>query len=204
MVGCGKSIVTVLGVRPPVSVSSVVEPRACDVTVIVTLPPALSESVSRLKVKPDPSGTVIVNFTGPPLAVTSNVPEKPGAISIGSRVTVDGVSVSEPVGGGVGVLDLVGEGVGFGFFTLVGDGPGFVGLAEAVGDAVAAALAGVRVGDGDGLEPVGAPSAAGPPDDGPALAALCAAALDGPPSCRSSAAAIAPPATITTSAATAA
>jgi hypothetical protein len=202
MVGCAYSIVTV---SPLLNVSSVVEPSAAAVTLIVAVSPAfVRDPVSGLTVKPDPPGTLIVNVTGPPSAISWNDPEKPAAMSIGSSVTVDGVSVSVPAGGGVGELDLVGEGVGLGFFVLVGGGAALLGFAEAVGDGVAVPLAGGRVGDGDGLEPVGAPSATGALADGPALVALCAAALDGPPPCRIIAAAIAPPARMTTSAATAA
>jgi len=82
-----------------------------------------------------------------------NVADDPSSASL-SVSGVGGPSVPG-VGGGVGELEPVAEGLGFGFLVLVGDGDAVVGPGRAAGDDAAGLVAGVRVGDGDGdgLEP---------------------------------------------------
>src|SRR5258708_39420595 len=111
------------------------------VTVTVRLWPFVSEPLDGLTVRP--CGTVIVNATGPPEAVSMKVPVYGGApVADGASVTwvVEGTSV--PGGGGGGVGDFVGGGVG----VRVG-----VGVRAGVGVLVGV---GVRVGVAEG-DPVG-------------------------------------------------
>jgi hypothetical protein len=175
------------------------------VTVTVTLCPAGSMLLSGLTLRPGAvpgvTGTVIVNVTGPPCAVSVKVALEFGS---GSRTIVvdtssvpgaadgDGDGAGDRDGDGEGERDAAGPGVRAG--TEAGEettaGAELAGrLAGAAGDSEPAA----SWGDGEGASGAAVTVAAG-----------CAVAPGGPPPCRSIAAAVPPPAAMMTMAAAAA
>jgi hypothetical protein len=188
-------------------VSSVVKvggPFPIAVTVTVALWPAFSEPVDGLTLRPSAAdgGTVIVNVTGPPSAVSVKVAVA-GPSGDWVSVIVAGDSSSVPgTGAGDGVAETVAVGVGAdgGVVVVVAEGVP-TGLGVAAGDepAEAAALRSA----GDRPDPVGGGDGPAGEVDAPVCAALCAAALAGAPPCRSSATAASPPATISSIAAAA-
>ncbi len=184
------------------------------VTLIWMLWPAASEPLIGLTISP--AGTVIVNVTGPPDAVSVKLPVN-GAPPFGDGVSVivvaDGTSVpgGGRVGVGVGVGVRVGVGVCVGVGVRVGvgapvgvgvrvgvlggDPPGV--LAAAPGDGVPGVREREEAGAGETPVDAGGPRVT----EGGCVDVLCAALADPPPFSSASAAAAPPAARMRTAAA---